>query len=57
METASKRRWVYPSEEKKNEQHNQTVSKGVAIDVLVVVTLRQLLLAEEDQEKSLTGVK
>ena len=29
METASKRRWVYPSEEKKNEQHNQTVRKGV----------------------------
>lgn len=57
METASKRRWVYPSEEKENEQHNQTVSKGVAVDVLVVVTLRQLLLAEEDQEKSLTGVK
>ena len=57
METASKSRWVYPSEEEKNEQHNQTVSKGVAVDVLVVVTLRQLLLAEVDQEKSLTGVK
>ena len=40
----------------KNEHHNQTVSKGVAVDVLVVVALRQLLLAEVDQEKSLIGV-